>query len=376
MKKVFLLFVLLISANHIMSQDENNDKDLSIKLSGFINLNAICDFNGLDNYEDFTTSEIPINPTSYEKSMRLHWTARQSRVNLDTKYKTPVGIISGKISGDFYSGNQGDYSFFRLRLAYIQYKNLLIGQDNTTFGNPNVTPNTIDFEGPNSAPSLRNPMISYTNSFNKKWSYGLALEMRGTDFTTTDTTDLPFKSIPTLVGNINRSGNWGVVTLSGMMDVNRYFDNNDATKAAIGYGGALSVILNTNKLDHISLFAVGGKGIANFISDLSGSGYNGVLQTNPDKLDLLTSYGGFIGYTHYWNPKWSSNLIYSFVGLEKTDLVSAQDFKFSNYALGNLFYQPFDRLTFGVEYIWGNLYTQNDSTGDANRLQFLAQFNF
>ena len=376
MKKLFLLIVLFLSAHYIFAQDEDKDKNLSVKLSGFINLNAICDFNGLDNYDDFTTSEIPINPTSYEKSMRLHWTARQSRINLDTKYLTPVGVIKGKISGDFYSGNQGNYSFFRLRLAYIQYKNLLIGQNTTTFGNPNVTPTTIDFEGPNSAPNLRNPMISYTNSFNKKWSYGIALEMRGSDLTTTDTRDLPFSTVPSFVFNINRTGDWGVITFSGMTDINRYFDNDDHTQAKVGYGGALSVILNTNKLDHISIFAVGGKGIANFISDLSGSGYNGVLKTNPDKLELLTSYGGFIGYTHFWNAKWSSNLIYSFVGLEKTNLVTNQDFKFSNYALGNLFYQPFDRLIFGVEYIWGNLYVQDDSTGDANRLQFLAQFNF
>ncbi len=376
MKKVFLLIALFLSTHFINAQEQDKDKNLSVKLSGFINLNAICDFNGLDNYDDFTTSEIPINPSSYEKSMRLHWTARQSRIDLSTKYLTPVGQIKGKISGDFYSGNQGNYSFFRLRLAYIQYKNLLIGQNTTTFGNPNVTPTTIDFEGPNSAPSLRNPMISYTNSFNKKWSYGLALEMRGSDLTTTDTTDLPFATVPSFVVNINRTGDWGVITFSGMTDINRYFDNNDQTQAQVGYGGALSVIFNTNKLDHVSIFAVGGKGIANFISDLSGSGYNGVLKTNPDKLELLTSYGGFIGYTHFWNTKWSSNLIYSFVGLEKTNLVTNQDFKFSNYALGNLFYQPFDQLIFGVEYIWGNLYTQNDATGDANRLQFLAQFNF
>ncbi len=376
MKKALLLFVVFISTNMAISQNQEKPNPLSYQISGFVNLNAICDFNGLSHYDDFTTSEIPINPTPYEKVMRFHMTARQSRLVLDTKYQTPLGEVKGKISGDFYSGNTGDYSIFHLRLAYIQYKNLLIGQNTTTFGNQDVTPTTIDFEGPNSAPTLRNPMISYTNTINKKWSFGAALEMRGTDITTTDTTDTPFSSLPTFVGNINRSGDWGVITFSGMTDVNRFFDNNDKTRVTMGYGGAFSAIINTGKQDKLSLFAVAGKGVANFISDLSGSGYNGVLTNNPDELKLLTSYGGFVAYTHYWNAKWNSNLIYSFVGLEKTSLVSSNAFQFSNYALGNLFYQPLDRLMFGMEYIYGNLYIQNDATGDAHRLQFLAQFNF
>ncbi len=376
MKKALLLFVVFISTNVAFSQNQEKPNPLSYQISGFVNLNAICDFNGLSNYDDFTTSEIPINPTPYEKVMRFHMTARQSRLVLDTKYQTPLGEVKGKISGDFYSGNTGDYSIFHLRLAYIQYKNLLIGQNTTTFGNQDVTPTTIDFEGPNSAPTLRNPMISYTNTINKKWSFGAALEMRGTDITTTDTTDTPFSSLPTFVGNINRSGDWGVITFSGMTDVNRFFDNNDKTRVTMGYGGAFSAIINTGKQDKLSLFAVAGKGVANFISDLSGSGYNGVLTNNPDELKLLSSYGGFVAYTHYWNAKWNSNLIYSFVGLEKTSLVSSNAFQFSNYALGNLFYQPLDRLMFGMEYIYGNLYIQNDATGDAHRLQFLAQFSF
>lgn len=376
MKKHLLLSALLITAVTLMAQEKKTSPKVDFSFGGFINLNAIVDFNGLSHYDDFTTSEIPVNPGPYENITRFHMTARQSRLNFDVGYNSSVGLITGKISGDFYSGNTGDYALFRLREAYIQYRNLLLGQTNTTFGNPEVTPNTIDFEGPNSAPTLRNPMISYTNSINSKWSYGVALEMRGTDLTLNDSVDRPLSTTPTLVGNINKSGDWGVVTLSAMTAVNQYFDNGDDTKAKISAGGALSLIINTNKRDHLNLFAVAGSGVANFISDLSGNGYNGILEKNAEQLELLNSYGGFIAYTHFWNDKWSSNLIYSYVGLEKTIMLPDQAFKQSNYALGNLFYQPSDHLIFGVEYIWGDLFTQNNSTGDANRLQFLAQINF
>ena len=377
MKKILLFSILIFFASTVISQTEKKPPKLNLHFGGYINLNAIVDFNGLSRYDDFTTSEIPINPGPYENVMRFHMTARQSRLNFNIDFDSKVGLISGMVSGDFYSSSADDgSSFFRLREAYIQYKHLLLGQTNTTFGNPDVTPNTIDFEGPNSAPTLRNPMINYTNAFNSKWSYGLALEMRGTDLILIDTVNRPFSTIPTLVGNINRTGDWGVVTLSVMTALNRYFDHNNNANEKISAGGALSVIINTTKTDHLSLFAVAGSGIANFISDLSGNGYNGILEANNDELKLLNSYGGFVGYTHYWHAQWSSNIIYSFVGLEKTILLSNQAFKNSNYALGNLFYQPSEHLIFGVEYIWGDLFTQNNSSGDANRLQFLAQLNF
>jgi hypothetical protein len=355
--------------------DEKQVKFTS-SIDGFINLNAICDFNGLNDYDDFTTSEIPIHPTPYEKHTRYHMTARQSQLNFNVNYTTPTGSISGKISGDFYSGNTGEYSVFRLRDAYIQYKNLLLGQANTTFGNPEVVPVTIDFEGPNSAPSLRNPMIKYTNDINHSWKYGVALEMRGTDITSNDSTDTPFSTVPTFVANIYKRGKWGSVTFSGMTSVTRYFNSIDQPKAVLGYGAAISAIFNTTKKDHLSVFTVAGKGVANFISDLSGGGHNGVLVNNTHEMNLLNSYGGFVGYTHYWGEKWNSNLIYSFVGLEKSNLVSKDDFQFSNYALINLFFKPIEVMVFGIEFIRGDLFTQDNSTGNANRLQFLEQFNF
>lgn len=383
MKHYLLTLVFIGSFLITIAQNvSTDDKKLSFEFSGFVNLNAIFDFNGLDDYDDFTTSQIPINPTPYQNNFRFHMTARQSRLNFGINYLTPWGKLKGFVSGDFYSGNTGNTSYFRLREAYIELKGLLLGQTNTTFGNANVVPATIDFEGPNSAPTLRNPMIRYANKLGKGWSYSLAIEMRGTDITTFAKTGKSFRAIPGLVGNINKKGDWGVVTLSGMIDITRYFYADSATgggvvqKSDMGYGGAISAIINTRKNNHFSIFYVAGNGVANFISDLSGLGYNGVPDYSTKKLMLLNSMGGFIAYTQNWNDKFSSNIIYSYVELEKTTLLTNNDFRFSNYALINLFYAPFDKLNFGVEYVWGELFVQDNNNGDANRLQFLAQFNF
>lgn len=377
MKKYFFTMVLMTSFFCLTAQDNNSDdKNLSFRISGFVNLNTILDFNGLDNYDDFTTSEIPINPTPYENTFRFHMTARQSRLSFNVDYKTPWGNLKAFVSGDFYSDNTGITSFYHLREAYIEMGHLLLGQTNTTFGNPDVVPTTVDFEGPNSSTTLRNPMIRYSNDIGRNWSYILALEMRGPDIRPFTQDIKSFIAIPSLVGNIYKKGDWGVVTLSGMFDITRYFNADSVENKDFGYGGAFSAIINTWKQDHVNLFFIAGKGVSNFIDDLSGGGYNGVPDFATNKLVMLNSIGGFISYTHFWNEKLSSNIIFSYIQLEKTKLLPAEDFRYSYYALANLFYSPFKRLNFGVEYNYGKLVVQNNENGNAHRLQFLAQFTF
>ncbi len=377
MKKLSLLITLLAVCMIALPQSDTTvKKKLTYDISGFVNLNAIFDFNGLDKYDDFTTSEIPVNPSPYENSFRFHMTARQSRLNLQANYDSKLCRVTGFVSGDFYSGNTGNISHFRLREAYLTFGNLLLGQTNTTFGNSDVVPATIDFEGPNSAPTLRNPMIKYTNDIGKGWSYTVAVEMRGTDIQTFPNTGKPFLTMPCLVANITNSGEWGTATLSGMADVTRYFDADSVAQNSYGYGGAISGIINTWNKNHFSIFIVGGKGIADFISDLSGLGYNGIPNINTNRLHMLSSYGGFVGYTQYWTKKLSSNFIFSFIELEKSNLLNDDDFRQSDYALVNLFYNPLPRIVFGVEFLYGKLIVQNGDSGTANRLQFLAQFNF
>jgi hypothetical protein len=375
-KHVFTLLLTLLSFSILAQNDSTSVKKLSFKFSGFLNLNTILDFNGLDNYDDFTTSQIPINPNPYENTYRFHMTARQSRLNGEINYLSPWGKIRGFVSSDFYSGNTGEFSYFRLREAYLEIGNFLFGQSNTSFSNSDIVPATIDFEGPNSAPTLRIPMIKYSNKIKKGWSYSLAVEMRGTDITTFPKTGNAFTALPCLVGNVNKEGKWGVVTLSGMFDITRYFNADSIEHHEYAYGGALSTIINTWDKNHFSVFFVAGKGISNFISDLSGNGYNGVPDLATNEMTMLNSIGGFIAYTQYWHDKFSSNFLFSYIELEKSPLLTKDDFRYSNYALVNLFYAPFDRLSIGAEYIWGELFVQNNNNGTANRLQFLIQFNF
>jgi len=379
MKKYLVALFFLVSFVALIAQEKSEDeKKLSFNLSGFVNLNAIIDFNGLDDYNDFTTSQIPINPSPYEKAYHLHATAEQTRLNLGINYKTPWGNLRGFVSGDFSSGVE---TYLHMREAYLEIGDFLFGQTNTTFGYADIVPVTIDFEGPNSSTTLRNPMIRYMHKLKKSITYSIALENRGTDWKpfvdkNGNTIDRSFKTMPALIVNVNKKGKLGVISMSGMVNNTKYFNADSNEFHEISYGGAFSVIINTSKQNHFNVFFIAGKGISNFINDLSGNGYNGVPDISTDRLVLLNSIGGFVSYTQFWSQKLSSNFIFSYIQLEKSELLDKEDFHHSSYALANLFYSPFNRLNFGVEYIWGELFIQDNQNGNANRLQFLAQFTF
>ena len=180
-KATFLVIACMIFEIAYAQPDSAATSKLRIDIHGFILMNGVYDLNGLENYDDFTTSEIPIDPTPGEKMDRLYLSVRQSRIGLAAFYPSSLGLIKGIIKADFYSDAQHAHSFFRLRDAYIQMNHFLIGKSLTTFGDSEVLPNTIDFEGPNSASGNRNTMIKYFNNINAKYKYTLAIEAPGSD---------------------------------------------------------------------------------------------------------------------------------------------------------------------------------------------------
>ena len=74
-----------------------------------------------------------------------------------------------------------------------------------------------------------------------------------------------------------------------------------------------------------------GEGIARYIADLGGSGLDAGIDPRGD-LQALTSYGGYFGYTHYWNQEWRSNLVYGYLRLDDEAFLSPDTFRTSQYS--------------------------------------------
>ena len=74
-----------------------------------------------------------------------------------------------------------DRTSLRLRQFYAEYKDLLVGQTWSAFGDPDVFPDTLEFEGPPGIIGLRNPMFRYTYPLNDSNRIGVSVEKSGTD---------------------------------------------------------------------------------------------------------------------------------------------------------------------------------------------------
>jgi len=120
---------------------------------------------------------------------------------------------------------------------------------------------------------------------------------------------------------------------------------------------------------------LGGKGLARYTADLTGSGMAAVVTTDG-RLQALSLYGGFVGYTHYWSPLWRSNLIYGQLTSGRNDALAADAFRQSRYGVFNLLWSPAPSWTMGMELLYGQLQQQSGQRGDTMRLQGSLQYNF
>ena len=52
------------------------------------------------------------------------------------------------------------------------------------------------------------------------------------------------------------------------------------------------------------------------------------------------------------------------------------DYQTGKYVAANLFWDLLPTVRFGIEYLWGERVNKNGDSGTANRINFMAKFNF
>jgi hypothetical protein len=97
----------------------------------------------------------------------------------------------------------------------------------------------------------------------------------------------------------------------------------------------------------------------------------------PIKGKALPVLGVVAFLDHKWNDKFSSTAGFSMVNIENSSGQTADAYHRGYYALTNLLWRPFDRVTFGGELQWGQRNNWRDGfTSDDFRVQFGFKYNF
>ena len=136
---------------------------LQMRILGSIRFSAFYDTKNMSSKNNFDTYAIPtgsenISIPNYYNSLSF------SRIGFEITRKTIKGNFFIRLETDF-AGINNDY---RIRHAYGQYNNYLIGQSWSLLTNVSSLPATVDPSGAVGSISKRTPQIRYSKKINEK----------------------------------------------------------------------------------------------------------------------------------------------------------------------------------------------------------------
>jgi DcaP outer membrane protein len=346
-----------------------------LRIGGYAKTDFIYDLKPAGNTDSFIPATIPI-PTPAEVTNSTI-SVRPTRINLDFLVPLKTGDpIRFFVEADLFGTNA---TTPRLRHAYGQAKNFLIGQTFSNFMDPDASTDQLDFQGPNGQVSIRNPQFRYTLLVANKTSFSISVEKPSSDvaFTTPEFTAQPNSPSPDGALKLRREMEGGHIQLSALLRDVAAFVPDGRHADVFGWGFNLAGSERLWGKDTVVYEATYGNGIERYINDTSGLGEDAAVSNlqNPQlkALPVVATYGGF---QHFWNSRLRSNLVYGFVQVQNTDAQPGSVFHQSNYTAVNLIWNPYGSLTLGPEFLYGWRVNKDGSTGNAPRIMFSAKYNF
>jgi len=101
--------------------------------------------------------------------------AKGSQLSLDVRAPELPGSPRFYYQNDFSGSGDGELPF-RVRQLYGQIFNVVLGQTFSVFEDSDAWPDTVDYEGPNSAVFARRPLLRYQWQVAKTWQLNFGLE--------------------------------------------------------------------------------------------------------------------------------------------------------------------------------------------------------
>jgi len=359
------------------------DIDTDVRIGGFIKGDVVYSDVGAGAESDydryFYPRAIPVGKAADKAESKTAITAKQTRLFIKTKTPTPMGDLKIHLEGDFYGqgGNQvvSNSSTWRLRHAYGEIGNLLVGQTWSTFMDVCALPETVDFGGPAGQIFIRQAQVRWTQPFD--WgSLQFAAENPetfwfSTESSTSATSDN--ERIPDLVGRVNYAAEVGQFSLSVMGREYR-IDNDDADDSTFVAAVSAAGLIPTFGKDDFRFMLNYGTGLGRYMyTNFEGA----VMDVEQNEIDAVNQWGGFLAYRHYWIDTLRSNLVYSYGEADNdTDVVGESINKQFQSVHANLIWSPIPAVNLGLEYLWGQRELENGEDGDLNRVQFGAQYLF
>lgn len=329
-----------------------------VNIYGFIRADAAYQIEGakgMFNSINSVVLEGEANKKSTED--RLDSTLTTTRIGLDFKAPVQDADVGGKVEIDFRGGTDKDT--VRLRHVYMTYNNWLIGQTTSNFLSTETSPEMLDFNTPLGGGTTRTPMVRYTEKVNPNTQYFVALE-KGNDE----------NRLPAATAKLSYkfAEGAGLVTARGLLQEVRVRELNDETELGWGIGLGVNykpdnqLILNAN-YSHVS----GDNKFLLYTSD------NKRYVQHGSDIELIDFDAFTLGATYKFTPQIRSTLGYGSVIYDDKN-ANGNDHLQQGWL--NVMYNPVKPITFGMEYVYGERETVEGKTGNDNRIEIMAKYDF
>ena len=345
-----------------------------MKIGGYAKSDVIFDPRPAGEQEKFIPSSIPIPPPANVSNSTI--SVRPSRINVDFLVPTETArTLRFFLEVDFFGSSS---TTPRLRHAYAQGKNLLIGQTWSNFMDIDASPDTLDFQGPNSQVFIRNPQMRYTFRLGKTTTTSISIEKPSSDvaFSTPEFKASPNSPSPDGTVQFRHDMDFGHVQLAALFRDISAFLPDGRSDSVFGWGFNLAGLFKVGK-DNLVYQGAYGNGISRYINDSSGLGIDAaVISALDPRLEAVPMVAAYGGYQHLWFSKLRSSVAYGFLQSENTAAQTNSTFHRSEYGATNLIWSPIPQLSFGTEFLYGWRVNKDNSTGNAARIQISAKYNF
>ena len=346
-----------------------------LKIGGYFKTDFIYDLKPAGNTDSFIPSSIPIpSPVTVNNSTV---SVRPTRLSLDFRVPSAkVGEVRFYVEADLFGTNS---TTPRLRHAYAQAKNFLIGQTFSNFMDPDGFPDTLDFQGPNGMVSIRNPQLRYGFALSQSTTLYISVEKASSDiaFKTPEFSAQPNAPSPDGTIRLRQEFERGHVQVAGLFRSIAAFLPNGKTDSIFGWGVNASTGFKTLGKDNLIFAVAAGHGISRYLQDTSGLGIDAEVAsfTNPH-LQATPAVGVEAAYQHYWKKALRSSAIYSYAAVNDTDLAAPTTYNHSTYTGTNLIWNPYGSVNIGAEFLYGWVMRQDGQKANAPRIQFSAKYSF
>ena len=367
-----------------------NDLTLDPKYRGFIpipNTPVLIKFNAkprVDFTEDpqntgnpdrFVTAQIPVDGDFVKgEGNQFNVNAKGSQLSLDVRAPELPGSPRFYYQNDFFGSGSADLNF-RVRQLYGQIFNVVLGQTFSVFEDPDAWPDTVDYEGPNSAIFARRPLVRYQWQVAKTWQLNFGLEKPSSEVDTSIDPDAQqVNHAPD--GGLNvrwEDSKYGHVQLGAIfrdIGVKGPIVGNQNT---FGWGVNLSTSLNVFDRDSMQAQLTYGHGLFRYFNDDFQN--NDAAFNSSGDLTAIPAFGAMIGYTHKWNDYLRSTASYGYVHLDNQFSQESSAYHQTHYASLNLVWKARKRLSIGFEALYGHKEEKSGADGDAFRLQIGALYS-